>query len=62
MTRNERIMTALVMAKFPEINIDEALHWIFTRNADFEGLSPADFEQKYGNKKFKKAILRLKNL
>lgn len=62
MTRNEKVMTGLVMVKFPEIDADEALHWIFTRNAEFEGLSPADFEQKYGGKRFKRAISRLKKL
>lgn len=60
MTRNERVMTGLVLVRFPEIDPETALHWIYTRNGEFEGLSPADFEQKYGGKRFKKRIASLK--
>lgn len=56
MTRIERQLISYILEENSKLNQKELKHWLYTRNKEFDNISPFDFYQKLGGKKFKKKI------
>lgn len=62
MTRHEKIMIVEIKKRFPEVKEDEVARWIYRRNKIFDDLSPADFNNKFGGKRWKKRLIKVVDL
>lgn len=60
MTKREKILTNILKSSniFSGLGDKDIIKYLHTINPNFENLSPFDWEQRYGNKKFK---IKIKN-